>query len=470
MVSSGWAKALTLFSALLFLLYSNSGFGQNNTNSERSDPRRAFTLLEKTGQQQLPLNYDRFRIDYAVDQITLVIFRYPDTAPVVLTLPDGSKWYASRHPDNVDWYSAHDYDLIRMREPQPGPWQVAGRVRPESRIMVLSDIEFHPEPLPSLLFRGEKVKLTGRLTENGEPIQQRDFRSVIRLELFMISTNNPQYDNFGQAQVQVGEFLDDGRGMDERPRDGIFTGEITLDIAAGEYVPSFRARTPLHTRLFEAEPVLLRRLPVRPRVSVSQVEDAPHRIQFEVDEDYVRADDIVLSGRILYPNGETQRISISTAQGESLFVEVPSYTFGVFEMTLRLSATDVTGREFQLVMPTVEFRSQRPVDTGPTEQEQAAERLRVEQEAHEAQLRAVTESRDQQQNRVLWIILINIGIVAIWMFVMLLRGRSDSAGDAKARAAAKKAAKAQAKAEKAAKKEAKKAAKNAAESKANDKN
>lgn len=393
------------------------------TNNNKS----AIELIDSAIGQQIPMADDRFRIDYAVDEVTFIFFRMPDSAPVVVILPDGTKWYASRHPsEKVSWHSGNDYDLIKVREPVPGPWQVSGRIRPESRVMVVSNIEFHPESLPPLVFVGERLKLAGKLTQDSEIIEQRDFRNVFSLQLFFQSTNNPQYDNFGQPPMLVGEFFDDGRLMDEVPRDGIFTGQFKLDMTAGEYVPRYHVKTPIHERVFEAEPILVRRAPVQLQVTLATAESEPHALVFNVDDEFIHADDIVISGRIDYPNGEHQIIAISTAQGDSLHLPIPNYTFGVFEINSSLSTTDINGREFLADIAKYEFRAQRLHTPEPSQVETAVLAAQEQEQQHTNELAAVLEERQQTQHRIVWVVVANLAIVGLWGLFMLLRSNQTS--------------------------------------------
>lgn len=408
-----WRLLCDVISVLLLVISGASSWAQEASSLEHLNPPLG---------QQLPLADERFRIDSAVDEITLAFFRVPDSAPIVVILPDGSKWYASRYPkDKVKWRTGHDYDFLTIQQPMPGPWQVSGRIRPESRVMLVSDIEFHPEPFPPLVFVGERLKLVGRLTNAGQAIDQLDFRNIIRLELVLQSTNNPKYDNFGQPPVRVGEFLDDGRLMDEVARDGVFTGQFDLTMSAGEYVPRYQAKTPLFERVVEGPAILIQQQPVRPKVTVSHQEGVAHQLVFEVDEDYIRADDLVITGRITYPNGERQQVSISTAQGDSLTIKIPSYTFGVFELRTFLSGTDIYGREFKAEMTPFDFRSQRLYETGPSANERALAAAKQEEQVHQEELVLLSEGRQVTQRRIFLVVGVNLLIVATWMLFMLLR-------------------------------------------------
>ena len=189
----------------------------------------SITLLKNNRKvNEVPLLDNRFRIDHKVEKITLLFFRKPGSPAVILVKPDGSKYYAhhAMKDEMLEWYDEASYDLITIENPMPGPWQVIGRVQPDSRIMVLGDIELVVEPLPKLMFRGETLKVTGQVTNDDKPIDVGYFRDVVSLIVEFVSTNNDQYDNFGAGTQSVTEFKDDGREFDERPMDGIFTGEF----------------------------------------------------------------------------------------------------------------------------------------------------------------------------------------------------------------------------------------------------
>lgn len=84
---------------------------------------------------------NRFRVDHMVGSMTLLIQREYGSAPVVIVLPDGSKWYANRHPETVKWVDGITGDIIYIESPQPGPWQLVGKVVPGSQLKRVSKLE-----------------------------------------------------------------------------------------------------------------------------------------------------------------------------------------------------------------------------------------------------------------------------------------------------------------------------------------
>lgn len=389
------------------------------------NPYQAFSLADSTPENQLPLLGDRFRIDDHIDEIVMVFFRHTHSKPIVLVLPDGSKWYSARHPESVQWESGPGFDQVRIKSPMRGPWQVSGDLRPESRLMVISDLHFNADPLPDLIFQGEHLRVQGRFTEAGEPIEQQDFRNAIEMTMHLVSTNDENYDNFGLNPRHVGDFLDDGRGLDARARDGEFTGEISFAVPTGPYLPSYRAKTPLYQRTFEQSPIMVEALPVAIEVDVATQEGQAHALHIEVDGSRLKLNDVIIRGQVEYPNGEVQLIDLNTAQGDVLQEIIPNYVIGIFKVDLRLYATlQADDREMVAQIPTYEFMARQPEPAGPTEEELAAERSREREARVQQQLDEEKAELRQQRTMFTVILVVNILLVALWAgFLMVRRTR-----------------------------------------------
>jgi uncharacterized protein (TIGR03503 family) len=163
----------------------------------------------------IELLQNRFRIDFEVDEITMVFFRDFGSAPIVLVRPDGSKIFqSSADGESIFWFDSSTYDMISIKNPMPGPWQAVGQITPKSRVMVISDLALHADPLPSIIFSGEILKQTAYLTNNGVPIDYTAFRDVVELTISLSSTNNPNFNNFGANKEIIAFFEDNGKGMD----------------------------------------------------------------------------------------------------------------------------------------------------------------------------------------------------------------------------------------------------------------
>lgn len=395
-----------------------------SSSPEISSAQEILQLLERSETQQIPMANERFRIDGEIDEITLVLFRNPDTPSSVIVLPDGTKWYSSRHPrEQVTWRTGHDYDVIAVKSPMVGPWQVTGHVRQESRVMVLSEVQFHPEPFPQRVFVGEQLKVTGTVSNGEQPIEQKDFRSIIRLDVYFISTNNPEFDNFGQGMQKIGEFLDDGRQFDQKARDGIFTGQLQFNLVPGEYIPRYHVKTPLFERYVEASSVLVSPSPIQYRVTFSEQEGEPHWLHVDMDEELMQLDEVLVELQVIFPNGEKSKIILDTHQGDDFNVKLSSFHFGLFVVTGRVAATSVGGRDFVAQIPMFEFRAipkQRSQYEDEATKAALIEAQRVLEE-HEAELLFAQQQRQTLRMKVILVVSVNLLLVALWTIMMVFR-------------------------------------------------
>ena len=116
--------------------------------------------------------------------------------------------------------------------------------------------------MPEPLYQNEELKVEGRLYNGEDIVETARFRQTVTLDVLFISTNNADFDNFGATPVRVAQFLDNGRGHDERVGDGVFTGFFNLDVEPGEWMATYEMTTPLYERVFEFGPLVVKPLPV----------------------------------------------------------------------------------------------------------------------------------------------------------------------------------------------------------------
>ncbi|WP_232364942.1 TIGR03503 family protein [Salinimonas marina] len=353
---------------------------QEDTVSMASvEPRQVIRELGDDYQNSITLLQNRFRVDHNVSEVTMVFFREYGSAPVVLVRPDGSKIFQSRASDeNAKWFDADSYDMVTIKEPVPGPWQAVGQIHPQSRVMVVSEIELQAPSLPSMLFSGEILKQTATLTNGGKPIKEPGFREVVELQIELISTNNPNYDNFKSDKQVIATFADNGRGMDEKPGDGIFTGQFNLVIPAGEWTPVFSVTTPMFTREQVDRPFILHNNPINLRTTLAadKPDDAGHHtLHIEVDRDKVDINSLLIDGKVRYPNGDMHNFSLTEPTDAARTYEMVAMEEGRF--TVRLTAYGKTrqGRDFILNVPEYSF----VVEAEPPPPQAAAADIAVEE-------------------------------------------------------------------------------------------
>ncbi len=352
-----WIPAFFLFFTAI------TAHAQDNAPMEDTpeSPSSPLLTLGDEYHNSIKLLQNRFRIDHNVEEITMIFFRRRGSAPVVLVRPDGSKLFQGRvDTRRVDWYDDETFDMISIKNPVPGPWQAVGQILPNSRVMVLSDLKLHAQSLPSMMFSGEIIKSTASLTNGGEPIANNEFRDVVELTIDFVSSNNPNYDNFGSSDVEIARFEDDGRGMDERPTDGVFTGQFNLGIAPGEWQPIFRVTTPMLTREQVDPPIVLYPNPVIVDVVHDGGGEGYHKLIVDVNRDQVDIESLLIDGKVRYPNSEMQNFSLTEGGDAAREHLVPAYDDGIFRVKMTAYGTTVDGRDFILDVPEFTFLAESP--------------------------------------------------------------------------------------------------------------
>lgn len=386
-------SALT-FWLLAYLCFSGQSLAQSKQDGAQSSNKKDITQGESSPLTQLGTKYhngikllqNRFRIDYEVKEITMIFFREFGSAPIVLVRPDGSKLFQSRaDEENIFWFDSSTYDMISIKNPTPGPWQAVGQITPESRVMVISDLALNADALPKIIFSGEILKQTAYLTNDGVPIDYTAFRDVVELTISLASTNNPNYNNFGAKTEIIAFFEDNGKGMDERPLDGIFTGQFNLAIADGEWIPTFTVTTPMFSREHVDPNIMLLANPIKVNVELSDSANGHHKLTVDAMREHVDMSTLLIDGKVRFPNGDIQNFSITDMSANIREYLIVNYDYGVYRVKLTAYGNTIQGREFILDVPEYTFLSEEPEPVAaavdPSEIMSETEQIEDEQKA-----------------------------------------------------------------------------------------
>ena len=348
--------------ALLFIVTSFSAGALINSDIENSSKvdKLSKTRVEYYQKDnitnQVPYFDNRFRLDANLDEITLIFYRKSGSKPIILIRPDGSKIRVNEFDhEKVQWFDDSTFDMIKIKNPMPGPWQAVGDILPNSQILVVSDIKISVDPLPEIAFSGETLKVEGRLFNGDDAIVSPHFKNVVKLDINFYSTNNSAYENFGADAIKVTSFRDDGHGLDEYANDNIFTGEFILDFAPGEWQPVYLVKLPMATRELRQTTILLQKTPVEVSVVKSAEPDKPHQLVLTIDPSYVDPDSLVFQGKFTFPDRQVEPFSIMESNGESRATTITNTEPGIYRINVSAFGKTITGREFRLVAPEFTF-------------------------------------------------------------------------------------------------------------------
>ncbi|WP_429166578.1 TIGR03503 family protein [Aeromonas rivipollensis] len=313
----------------------------------------------------IPLLDNRFRIDYGVKEITFIIKRKPGTPSVILVRPDGSKLYVGKvTPPDVGWLTQQDQDLITVRNPMPGPWQAIGEVDPDNRVRLLTDIRLESEPLPARLYQGERVKLQSRLLIDGAAPGAGYYLSDLGMTVKLQQFNDAAQSGEPIVEETLGHYLDDGKGLDEVPGDGVLTAEAVLDVPAGKYRALYSSGNQVFSRA-QSQQVLLFPWPL------SYTLDAPSgdigaRLSLLIDADELDPASVVIQGKAIDSAGVSMAFN-AVATEPRLGVDLSALkAAGQYRVEATLFGTTRLGREVQLQLPVKSFTILPPAAPTPS--------------------------------------------------------------------------------------------------------
>ncbi len=313
----------------------------------------------------IPLLDNRFRIDYGVKEITFIIKRKPGTPSVILVRPDGSKLYVGKvTPPEVGWLALKDQDLITVRNPMPGPWQAIGEVDPDNRVRLLTNIRLESEPLPTRLYQGERIKLQSRLLIDGAAPGAGYYLSDLGMTVKLQQFNDAAQSGEPIAEETLGHYLDDGKGLDEVPGDGVLTAEAVLDVPAGKYRALYSSGNQVFSRA-QSQQVLLFPWPL------SYTLDAPSgdigaKLSLLIDADELEPASVVIQGKAIDSSGVSMAFN-AVATEPRLGVDLSVLkAAGQYKVEATLFGTTRLGREVQLQLPVKSFTIMPPPAPTPS--------------------------------------------------------------------------------------------------------
>lgn len=341
---------------------------------------------------------NRFRIDHMVQSMTLLVQREYGSAPVVVVLPDGSKWYANRHPDSVKWVDGLAGDMITIESPQPGPWQLVGRVVPGSTIQKVSALEIEVQPLPQPLFQGEQISLIAHLIGDAERIRMPGLDYLVEWTASFVSKHKVGDENFAAGNIIVGAYKDNGEGYDQRPDDGVFTSHLNLKQPWGDYDFVVHARNNVFERQISV-PFTLSPRPVEANILTP---DDPLKGQWALNlyanSEVLRLSETHFSFELVGPAGLHVPLALQGLTAETAQILLPTVSeFGSYRIKGIAATTTVTGRELVLDLPEVFFNLVQPPEPPPSAEALAA--IAAQQAAIEEQV--------AKDDALFWIITIN---------------------------------------------------------------
>lgn len=178
----------------------------------------------------LPLKENRVKVDDSINEMTFLIFSNNNQGENSITSPSGNTYNFNKQHKEMAWHKEKNYDLVTIQKPKSGYWKINAPIDPDNRVMVVTDLKLISTKLPSILTAGSMQPFHIHLEENGKVVDRRDFLYFVKATINQSSIDENNKENTWKIKL-----LDDGKGSDEKSKDGIYSAMLDESITAGEH-------------------------------------------------------------------------------------------------------------------------------------------------------------------------------------------------------------------------------------------
>jgi hypothetical protein len=108
----------------------------------------------------------------------------------------------------LHWYHETGYDLVTVKNPAPGEWQLVADIDPDNQVMIVTDLKLRLDELPNYVAENEALDISVSFTEQGERITRSDFLKLISLDLQQTDIQGRKRDwHMQQDKTQSGLYV-----------------------------------------------------------------------------------------------------------------------------------------------------------------------------------------------------------------------------------------------------------------------
>ncbi len=173
---------------------------------------------------QLPLNEDNFVVDNTIKELTVVASKYRTDSRIALLTPSGKEIDATTNLPAVRWFSAKQFDLITITNPEPGYWELKFS-EGGNKAYIVTDLKLKVETSHTEIAPEGTVRLQASLERNGTRVTTRELLATSRFSVAI---------TFPDGHIDQRPMLDDGSNSDAGRGDGIFGLLLNFD-KEGQY-------------------------------------------------------------------------------------------------------------------------------------------------------------------------------------------------------------------------------------------
>ncbi|NOZ52553.1 MAG: VWA domain-containing protein [Gammaproteobacteria bacterium] len=198
----------------------NATFNMAKTDKELHTVFSA--IFEQTkSPNMLPFDGEKFTIDAAVKEVTIVGSKDGPEVRLTLLSPSSKQMNEADKPTNINWFQSSQFDIITIQNPESGQWQIKASSG-KNKAYIVTDLQLKLTIEPKTPNVGEGVFIRAWLEDKGKIINKESILTTINPELHITT---PEGENHTLA-------LDiEADGQDETKASGYFFSHIAFPTA-----------------------------------------------------------------------------------------------------------------------------------------------------------------------------------------------------------------------------------------------
>ncbi|MDT8384184.1 MAG: VWA domain-containing protein [Gammaproteobacteria bacterium] len=316
----------------------------------------------------LPLTDNRVKVDDSIKEMTFLVFRGAAVEESSITSPAGEKYDINNKPQDVTWHKESNYDLVTVKNPAAGYWQINTKEDPDNRVMIVTDLKLVNTRLPVTLSVGDKQTLHLHLENSGTMIDQRDFLHFVKATLNQVAIDTENEEKKWNLKI-----LDNGKGVDKKEKDGIYSIELNETLIAGEHDIEVEINGTTFRRQFRKQ-LTVYAYPAT--ANIEPVSKEAFRVSVLPYQTLIDTDAMQVTAEHKLPNGEINKITITRVNPAEWMQEFTTNGIpGKHEVTIAISGSSKDGKPLEATLPPLSIdidgeKSPPPESNKPETEEQ----------------------------------------------------------------------------------------------------
>ena len=165
------------------LAFDTDGWTETAQSAEQLQRLFLNMALKAAPRDSVPLDNNRFNIDASVQEFSALVFKKPNASATQLIRPDQQQIGKSQASNNIAWLETADYDLITVKQPMAGDWQIAAEIDPDNQVLILTDLQLQLQDISNFIGENDELTLKLHFTEKGQLLDRHEFLDLLTLTL-----------------------------------------------------------------------------------------------------------------------------------------------------------------------------------------------------------------------------------------------------------------------------------------------